>query len=212
MGKSGSSEWINNSDTMLDIVIEFIEELLPNENFLLAGESYGGYLARGIIHKMTERVDGVLLICPVIIAEHKKRNVPEHVVLVKNHKLLAKLSPKQAESFYSNAVVHTEKIYNRYEKEILTGMKISNHKFLKILMEKGYSFSFDVDNIEKNFEKPSLILLGKQDSCVGYKDAWDILKNYPRATFAALDRAGHNLQIEQEELFNALVNEWLLRV
>jgi hypothetical protein len=27
-----------------------------------------------------------------------------------------------------------------------------------------------------------------------------------------LDRAGHNLQIEQEALFNALVNEWLDRV
>jgi len=27
-----------------------------------------------------------------------------------------------------------------------------------------------------------------------------------------LDRAGHNLQIEQEDLFNALVNEWLDRV
>ena len=43
-------------------------------------------------------------------------------------------------------------------------------------------------------------------------DSWDILENYSRATFAVLDRAGHRLQIEQEELFNALVNEWLDRV
>jgi len=56
------------------------------------------------------------------------------------------------------------------------------------------------------------MLLGRQDSGVGYKDAWSILDNYPRATFAVLDRAGHNLQIEQEELFNSLVSEWLVRV
>jgi hypothetical protein len=31
-------------------------------------------------------------------------------------------------------------------------------------------------------------------------------------TFAVLDKAGHDLQIEQEKLFNALVNEWLDRV
>ena len=39
-----------------------------------------------------------------------------------------------------------------------------------------------------------------------------VLGNYPRGTFAVLDRAGHNLQIEQETGFNALVNEWLDRV
>ena len=38
------------------------------------------------------------------------------------------------------------------------------------------------------------------------------MEKYPRATFAVLDLAGHILQIEQESLFNALVNEWLDRV
>ena len=32
------------------------------------------------------------------------------------------------------------------------------------------------------------MLLGRQDSSVGYKDAWSILDNYPRGTFAVLDR------------------------
>lgn len=53
---------------------------------------------------------------------------------------------------------------------------------------------------------------GRQDSCVGYKDAWGILEDYPRATFAVLDRSGHNLQLESEELFHSLVKEWLYRV
>ena len=57
-----------------------------------------------------------------------------------------------------------------------------------------------------------LFLLGRQDSVVGYRDAWKIIENYPRATFAILDRAGHILQIEQEELFNSLTNDWLDRV
>lgn len=38
------------------------------------------------------------------------------------------------------------------------------------------------------------------------------LENYPRGTLTVLDRAGHNLQIEQETLSNALVNEWFDRV
>ena len=32
MGKSESANWIKNSDIMLDIVIMFIEKIIPNEN------------------------------------------------------------------------------------------------------------------------------------------------------------------------------------
>ncbi|MET8349477.1 MULTISPECIES: hypothetical protein [unclassified Micromonospora] len=38
-----------------------------------------------------------------------------------------------------------------------------------------------------------------------------LLPHYPRATFAVLDVAGHNLQIEQPRLFDALMHEWLDR-
>lgn len=51
----------------------------------------------------------------------------------------------------------------------------------------------------------------KQDSSVGYKDAINIMDCYPRGSFAILDIAGHNLQIEQPQLFSSLVNEWLDR-
>ena len=39
-----------------------------------------------------------------------------------------------------------------------------------------------------------------------------LLKYYPRATLAVLDRAGHALHMEQSKLFNMLVEEWLDRV
>ncbi|MFF1355998.1 alpha/beta fold hydrolase [Streptomyces sp. NPDC058297] len=39
-----------------------------------------------------------------------------------------------------------------------------------------------------------------------------LLPAYPRASFAVLDLAGHNLQIEQPALFAALVVRWLDRV
>ena len=40
----------------------------------------------------------------------------------------------------------------------------------------------------------------------------DVLENYPRETFAVLDGAGHNLQIEKDQVFTALVRDWLNRV
>lgn len=212
MGRSTSANWIKNSDDMLDIVIGFIEKIIPNENFLLVGESYGGYLSRGVVLKMPERIDGVLLICPAIIADYNKRNVPDHMVLVKDDNLLSKLTAEQAEDFNSVSVMQSEKIYERYKNEILSGVNIANATFLQRLQQNGYAFSFDVDKINNTFDRPTLILLGKQDNCAGYKDSWNILENFSRATFAILDMAGHNLQIEQVDLFNSLVNEWIIRV
>ncbi len=55
-------------------------------------------------------------------------------------------------------------------------------------------------------------MTGRQDSTVGYSRAWELLEQYPRATFAVLDRAGHALPHEQPELLRALVTEWLDRV
>ena len=105
MGKSESAEWITNSDIMLDIVIDFIEKIIPNENFLIVGNSYGGYLSRGVVYKMQDRVDGIVLICPLLIPDYKKRNLPEHVVLVKDDMLISKLTPEVAEDFNSCMVV-----------------------------------------------------------------------------------------------------------
>lgn len=81
-----------------------------------------------------------------------------------------------------------------------------------ISINNAYSFSFDVDNLNDKFDKPSIILTGRQDDCVGYKDAYKLLENFTRASFVVLDKAGHNLQIEQEDVFNLLISEWIKRV
>lgn len=209
MGESDSAEWITDSDKMLQIIIDFINKVLPDENFLLAGQSYGGYLSRGIIYKMQERVDGVALICPLILPDFAKRNVPEHIVIAKNKALLSELSPVDAEDFDSSVVMQSRRIYERYQNEVMCGVNIANSLFLQTLQKNGYAFSFDIDGSMPLFKKPALMLLGRQDSCVGYKDAWNILENYPRATFAILDGAGHNLQIEQQETFTSLMHGWL---
>jgi pimeloyl-ACP methyl ester carboxylesterase len=98
-------------------------------------------------------------------------------------------------------------------KESLNKPILGDEKFLNRFSESGtLYFSFDVEKPDQKFCKPTLIVTGRQDSVIGYQDQWLILENYPRATFAVLDRAGHGLMIEQEQLFIALFGEWLDRV
>ena len=61
------------------------------------------------------------------------------------------------------------------------------------------------------FPRPTLIITGRQDSSVGYRDAWSLMESYPRATYVVFDRAGHFLE-EKIPLIEALTNEWLYRV
>jgi len=212
MGKTKGEPWIDNSDKMLRVVLDFIDKIIPGQNFLLAGQSYGGYLARGVLYNRAENVDGLFLLCPLIIAEPSGRNLPQNTVSFKDEELLAGLDKQASERFQTRVVNQNRHVWERYYNEVYKAVKISDTEFLERLKAKGYAFSFNVDEMKTRFEKPTLFILGRQDLSVGYKDAWEILDNYPRATFAVLDKAGHELQLEQEKLFNCLVNEWLDRV
>lgn len=209
MGQSKNYERIDTTDDMLGAVLAFIDKTLPQASFLIAGESYGGYLARGIIAKRRAQVAGAAFICPMIIPRFEDRTVPHHTILQKDDAFLSSLSEEEAEDFASMGVVLNESTWNRYRKEILSGCRIADQRFLEKI-KQHYEFTFELDGHE--FDRPSVFLLGRQDASVGYRDAYGILERFPRATFAVLDLAGHNLQIEQPQLFHALINEWLDRV
>ncbi|PFD94698.1 2-hydroxy-6-oxo-6-phenylhexa-2,4-dienoate hydrolase [Bacillus cereus] len=209
MGVTKNYDEISCSDEMLNAVLDFIQAVLPDQEYIIAGESYGGYIARGLIEKQKERILGAAFICPVIIPLNENRAVEKHRILKADDKFIESLSKEELEHFKSNQVVLDEYNWLRYKNEIVEGCKIADEKFLNRVRNK-YEFSFKVD--QSNFDKPSVFLLGRQDSSVGYKDALNILHKYPRGTFAVLDTAGHNLQIEQPQLFNNLVNEWLDRI
>jgi pimeloyl-ACP methyl ester carboxylesterase len=212
MGKTKTTDAIVNSDRMLDAVIGFVEKVIPDGRFLVAGESYGGYLARGLVYRIPDRMNGLLLICPVIIADKKKRTLPPRAVFARDEALLAGIEPGTRAFFERMLVLQDKRRWERFQGDIIPGLKAEDRTFTKRLMESGYAFSFDADRPERPFEKPSLLLAGRQDASVGWKDMLDIVDNYPRGTFAVLDRAGHGLEVEQQAIFECLVDEWLDRV
>lgn len=211
MGQTPGKEQIKSTDDMLDIVVDFIDAVIPGQPFLIAGTSYGGYLSRGVLKRKFDQVAGMALICPVIFADQGQRDLPPRTVIVENAQLLAELAPADVEAYASMAVVQDERNWKRFREELLAGIRIADSAFLRRLSQR-YSYSFDVDALPQPFSKPVVILAGRQDQVTGYRDAWCIVENYPRGTFAVLDRAGHHAHIEQSHLFQVLIAEWLDRV
>ena len=212
-GTTPGKDWISNQDRMLDVVLDFIDSLIPGQRFVVAGTSAGAYLARGVVHHRSASIDGLLLTVPLIVADDAERHVPSPVTLVADPALVSELEPDEAE-FFQIAVVQSRKVVDYIRANFTSGSETGDQAFQAKIREhpENYAFSFDVDALPKPFPAPTLIVAGRQDSVAGYRDAWGILENYPRGTFVVLDRSGHFLPFEQEDLFHALVGEWLDRV
>jgi pimeloyl-ACP methyl ester carboxylesterase len=211
MGQTKGADWIESQDQMLAILLEFIDTVIPEQQFCLAGTSYGGYLAQGVVRERSSQMSGLFLMTPAQTMDGTKRVLPPNVTLVRDDELISEMEPNEAEFFEEFAVVQSRALLESLRRDVFPAFEIADHGFLDN-MENSIDFSFDITALPETFNKPSLILLGRQDSNVGYSDAWQILENYPRATFVVLDRAGHGLGVEQRQLFLALASEWLDRV
>ena len=212
MGATPALPQVSSSDDILDAVQAFVDEMIGEEPFLLVGESYGGYLARGLIRARPEQVLGLALICPVATLEHAERTLPPRQVLRPDPSLFEGLDADLAEGFATMSVVQTPQTLRRYQEEIQPGVAVADTAAMARI-QKHWRLSQDPDHPHLGaFERPTLILAGRQDDAVGYVDQLRLLPQYPRASFAVLDLAGHNVQIEQPGLFTALMLEWLDRV
>ncbi|WP_405058484.1 alpha/beta hydrolase [Kribbella sp. NBC_01505] len=200
---------INSSDGILAAVQTFIDDQLGDQPFLLIGESYGGYLARAIARARPQQVTGLAMICPIgTIVDNADRHVPEHVVLRSEPGVRESLGPD--EDFTELAVVETASVLEAYRRDVAPGLMLADITALERILKKR-ELSVDPE-AGPPYERPTLLICGRQDAVVGFEDQYALLPHYPRATFAVLDVAGHNLQIEQPELFGGLVREWLRRV
>ena len=213
MGRSEAAIEYASSDRILDILLSFTSDVIQ-DRFLLIGESYGGYLARGILSRQINDVDGLMLLCPVIEPIMGKRQLPKSSERFFDEAFLSNMPEEDKAGFIGYAVIADENTYRRYKDSIEPGLKLADDAFISIL-EENYAFSFNVDAEIHNhggFAKPSLFICGRQDFCVGYEDIWNLLSDYMRAAFHILDTAGHNLQIEQPDIFATLVKNWIFRI
>jgi len=212
MGKTTTAKQIYKAQEMYDIIKCFIKLAIGEEKYILAGESYGGYLSRKLIKDEPEKILGAMFLCPVIIPKAEERNLPPKALIYDN---IADNEIRESEvykNFMDTAAISDVEILNEFEKNIYSGIKNGNEEFLSKYYQHGYAFLENIDEIKEPFEKPALFIAGKQDHIVGYEDLEKILNNYPRSTVCLMDESGHNAQIEKPEICKILIMDWLERI
>lgn len=213
-GRSGSTADVDSTDAVFAMLAEAISALVPEGPLLVAGDSYGGYLAQGMVDDQPDvGVAGVCLVAPAAIAEHQRRALPPRQIVFQEPEIAAALQSGELDvegNFAQLAVVANARTLRRTTEEIDPGTALADEEALARI-EAGYTGSWEA-RPPRLFEGPSLMITGRQDHITGYADQWALVEHYPRMTFAVLDRAGHNVHLEQDVLFTALVHEWLDRV
>jgi pimeloyl-ACP methyl ester carboxylesterase len=216
-GHTPGAQRVRDMDGILQVILEFADSLFPGQRFAVAGTSAGALPARGIVYRRPEQVCGLLIRIPLIVADDARRSLPEPAVLVKDEAFMASLTGEDRE-MYGDILVQRaaflEPLKEYDERYIAPALTLADESFCGAIRQDPayYGLSFDVDDLPQPFEGPSLILAGRQDTTVGYRDAWSIIESYPRATFVVLDRSGHGAIGQQAELFKLLVHDWLDRV
>ena len=198
MGRTSAPASLQSADDVLDTLLLFADEIAGPGRFLVAGHSAGAHYARGVASRRRDRVAGLALICPLVGAV---RDVPEHRPVIAADDL-------GDDEFRGYFVLQTPEMLERYERVVAPAMPLADQEAMERI---GANWELSIDE-SAAFDGPTVIVAGRLDSVVGYAAAVDLLDDYPGATLAVVDGAGHALPHEKPDLLAALIDEWLGQV
>jgi pimeloyl-ACP methyl ester carboxylesterase len=207
VGRTPAPQSLVSADDELEVLLAFVDGVIGAEPFLLVGHSAGAYMARAIAARRPGQIAGLALLCPL---GERFDDVPAYEVLLASVDPADTLAEAEAGEYRDYFVVQTADTLERFTRHVAPGMRTVDEEAMARMGER-WMFAESPDSAAP-YPRPVLIVAGRQDSTVGYADAWRLLEHYPRATFAVLDRAGHALPHEQPGVLGALLTEWLDRV
>lgn len=203
-GQSPVPPGVDSADDLAERLDDFIDERLGGEPFVVVGNSFGGALARRLVSRRPEQILGFALICPSVLPP-ERRTLPQPLALAADSRLLDSLDAQVREDFEGNTVHQDVRRWELFRDAVLPGLGAFDREFVdRVTPVLGHM-------LEKpgTFERPGLIVLGRQDAVVGWEDQMALLRHYPRTTAVVLDGCGHNAHLEHPDVVGAHIRSWL---
>lgn len=209
MGQSKPGK-VKNGDGVLRVLDAFMDDVFKEERFYIGGNSFGAGVARAYTALHPEKVLGLLLLVPSTGVLGK---LPKKGVYEKDAEFIKTLSPRQTAAFTCMNAILTKEKYEIYKEQVMPSVIANDdNDFLHHTFKGRYSFDIDAALRKKPFKGSVLIVCGKYDKNVGYEDQISWLELFPSSSYVCIDRAGHNIFVDQPEMFNNTVVGWLKEI
>ncbi|MFC0673786.1 alpha/beta fold hydrolase [Brachybacterium hainanense] len=183
-----------------------LDRLLGDASFAVVGNSMGGLLARDLVSRRPEQCRGMALLAPVVDPARERRTLPAPEVVLSDPELLASLDAQDADDYRALSVVQTRDTWERFRAAALPGIRAADEDAMRRIGE-FYELPSFTDSWGE-FDRPVLIVAGRQDAVVGYEDQWALSQEFLRSTYAVLDGAGHNVHLDQPGIVGEMLRAW----
>jgi pimeloyl-ACP methyl ester carboxylesterase len=203
-GRSAGAE--PTSEAVLAAVQETVGELLGDTPYLLAGHSYGGYLAAGLARRNPARVAGLLLLCAGSRIRPADRDLTGVLPSSPEAGWLDGVDADLHEHFAHGLGDQTRASADRVADAFRRRGPI-DEDYLAALRPDGYRLDDEV--AQTAFTGPVCVLAGRRDRIAGYRDPFAALTRYPNGNYALLAAAGHYLPFELPETLATHTRAWL---
>ena len=111
-GLTRGEPWITSNDEVLQVILDLIDRIIPDERFVIAGHSAGAYLARAVLARRGGLLDGMLQVVPVIDPDETDDMHPDAVTIDANatvvDRMEAELGHEKAARFARAMVVQND--------------------------------------------------------------------------------------------------------
>lgn len=207
-GTGGSAPVAPNSDAVLDEVVSTLSSLLGSQRFMVVGWSYGGYLATGLIRRMTSQVSGLLAICAGTTTRTEARDLTGTLDSTPEPSWLSEV-PADLHGHFATAIgCQTRAVATRVA-AALAARGPMDEAFLGELQSSGYELSDEGSS--EPYDGVATFLTGRRDRVAGFRGPFGSLTSFPRATFVAVADAGHYLPFERPRVLRSVLLDLLDR-
>lgn len=216
MGRSADGPVPHDLDGFLDALTALVAEELGDEPFVLSGTSAGAYLARGLAARLGAQVRGLILRVPLIEPDEDRRDRDPVAPLVRDPALMAAMTAGTRDLLEEPLVetrLWTRDLAAKLRATVVPAMGAADRATLDPIRDDRRRYVLTGAADWPAYDAPALVVTARQDAVVGWRDALGAVSDWPRATVAILDMAGHEVPLRfQQPLFDALVADFLRRL
>lgn len=208
-GAGGSAPVAPDSEAVLAAVTRLVERESASGPVLLAGWSYGGYLAAALARRQPAAVAGLLVICCGLRIMPADRELPAGPPPAGPPGWLDGL-PADLQDYFTRALGNRTAATAAAVAGLLDAAGPVDEEYLMAL--RGGGWQLTDEEATPGYPGPACLLAGRDDWILGFPDAFRLYQTLPAADFAVFTGAGHFLPVEQPARFQAAVAAWLGRV